>query len=77
MRVALAAGVFASFALLPYLLRTSLLARGSPMVLAWVRRDVAPRDRGGIVRGPRRDGFAGASCLWRAHLLRTRSWPRR
>ena len=35
MRVALAAGVFASFALLPYLLRTSLLARGSPMVLAW------------------------------------------
>lgn len=35
MRVALAAGVFASFALLPYLLRTSLLARGSPLFLAW------------------------------------------
>ena len=35
MRVALAAGVFVSFALLPRLVRTSLLARGSPMVLAW------------------------------------------
>ena len=35
MRVALAAGVLGAFALLPYLLRTSLLARGSPMVLAW------------------------------------------
>ncbi|HEX6580513.1 MAG TPA: M56 family metallopeptidase [Actinomycetota bacterium] len=35
MRLALAAGVFVSFALLPHLLRTSLLARGSPMVLAW------------------------------------------
>ena len=35
MRVALAAGVFASFALLPHLLRTSLFAHGSPGVLAW------------------------------------------
>lgn len=35
MRVALAAGVFASFALLPYLLRSSLLAYGSPRVLGW------------------------------------------
>ena len=35
MRVALAAGVFVSFALLPRLLRTSLLGRGSPVVLAW------------------------------------------
>lgn len=35
MRVALAAGVLAAFALLPYLLRPSLLAHGSPRVLGW------------------------------------------
>jgi len=35
MRVALAVGVFVSFVVLPYLLRTSLLARGSPRILAW------------------------------------------
>jgi len=35
MRVALAAGVLGGFALLPYLLRTSLLTRGTPMLLAW------------------------------------------
>lgn len=35
MRVALAAAVFAAFAALPYLVRSSLLARGSPRILAW------------------------------------------
>lgn len=35
MRVAFAAAVFVSFAVLPYLVRPSLLARGSPGVLAW------------------------------------------
>jgi hypothetical protein len=35
MRIALAAGVFASFGVLPYLVRPTLLARGTPTLLAW------------------------------------------